>query len=163
MANWQRRYAEEVVDGLLRDETRPPGTAPTFQGKANEVVAMTLKTPSGGNTHRTGRAMAKASGLSLRTIQRIWANYKLRPHRVRTFKRSTDPNFAEPKSTMSSASTWIRRATRSCSPSTRRAMCGRPLRCKRKVILRDRLQPCVRPIDAVLMTAGLDEVRDRSP
>ena len=25
---WQRRYAEEGVDGLLRDKTRPPGTAP---------------------------------------------------------------------------------------------------------------------------------------
>ncbi len=38
--------------------------------------------------------MAKASGLSLRTIQQIWADHKLQPHRVRTFKRSTDPDFA---------------------------------------------------------------------
>src|SRR5437868_14369147 len=25
---WQRRYAEEGVEGLLHDKTRPPGTAP---------------------------------------------------------------------------------------------------------------------------------------
>ena len=91
---WQRRYAEEGVEGLLRDKTRPPGIAPTSQGKVHEVVAMTLKAPPGGVTHWTGRAMAKASGLSLRTIQRIWADHKLQPHRVRTFKRSTDPDFA---------------------------------------------------------------------
>ena len=38
--------------------------------------------------------MAKAMGLSLRTIQRIWAAHNLQPHRIRTFKRSTDPDFA---------------------------------------------------------------------
>ncbi len=38
--------------------------------------------------------MAKAMGLSLRTIQRIWAAHKLQPHRIRTFKRSNDPDFA---------------------------------------------------------------------
>ena len=37
--------------------------------------------------------MAKAMGLSLRTVQRIWQAHKLQPHRIRTFKRSTDPDF----------------------------------------------------------------------
>ena len=38
--------------------------------------------------------MAKAMTLSLRTVQRIWQAHKLQPHRIRTFKRSTDPDFA---------------------------------------------------------------------
>ena len=38
--------------------------------------------------------MAEAMGLSLRTGQRIWQAHKLQPHRIRTFKRSTDPDFA---------------------------------------------------------------------
>ena len=37
--------------------------------------------------------MAEAPGLSLRTVQRIWKAHKLQPHRLRTFKRSRDPNF----------------------------------------------------------------------
>ena len=37
--------------------------------------------------------MAKATGLSLRTVQRIWAAHQLQPHRLRTFKRSSDPEF----------------------------------------------------------------------
>ena len=58
------------------------------------VVERTLREPPGAVTHWTGRAMAKAMGLSLRTIQRIWAAHKLQPHRIRTFKRSNDPDFA---------------------------------------------------------------------
>ena len=49
------------------------------------VVERTLREPPGAVTHWTGRAMAKAMGLSLRTIQRIWAAHKLQPHRIRTF------------------------------------------------------------------------------
>ena len=33
-------------------------------------------------------------GLSLRTVQRIWCAHGLQPHRIRTFTRSTDPDFA---------------------------------------------------------------------
>ena len=39
--------------------------------------------------------MAKAVGLSLRTVQRIWEAHRLQPHRIRTFNRSNDPAFAE--------------------------------------------------------------------
>lgn len=91
---WQRRYAEKGLDGLLRDKTRPPGIPPVPQAKVHAVVERTLQTPPGAVTHWTGRAMARAMGLSLRTIQRIWAAHGLQPHRIRTFKRSTDPDFA---------------------------------------------------------------------
>src|SRR5918997_970267 len=37
--------------------------------------------------------MAEAVGVSLRSVQRIWAAHKLQPHRLRTFKRSRDPEF----------------------------------------------------------------------
>ena len=45
-------------------------------------------------TNWTGRAMAAQCGLSLTAVQRIWCSHHLQPHRVRTFKRSTDPHFA---------------------------------------------------------------------
>jgi hypothetical protein len=38
--------------------------------------------------------MAAASGISLRSVQRIWAAHGLQPHRVRRFKLSQDPAFA---------------------------------------------------------------------
>ena len=91
---WQQRFAEEGVEGLLRDKTRKPGKAPTPEAVVRRVVALTCNDPPGAATHWTGRAMAKASRLSLRTVQRIWAAHKLQPHRIRTFKRSSDPEFA---------------------------------------------------------------------
>ena len=57
------------------------------------VVALTRAEPPGEVTHRTGRAMAEAAGVSLRSVQRIWAAHKLQPHHIRTFKRSRDPEF----------------------------------------------------------------------
>src|SRR5436305_2153337 len=91
---WQRRYAEEGVEGLLHDKTRPPGTAPVPMTTVAKVLALTCAEPPGETTHWTGRAMAAAVGLSLRTIQRIWEAHRLQPHRLRTFKRSKDPAFA---------------------------------------------------------------------
>src|SRR3977135_1524796 len=55
---------------------------------------MTLADPPGARTHWSGRARAKAAGVSHRSVQRIWAAHGLRPHRVRTFKLSNDPKFA---------------------------------------------------------------------
>jgi Homeodomain-like domain len=90
---WQRRYAEAGVDGLLHDKTRKPGKAPLGDALTAKVVALTCAEPPGEATHWTGRMMAKAVGVSLRSVQRIWAAHKLQPHRLRTFKRSRDPDF----------------------------------------------------------------------
>ena len=38
--------------------------------------------------------MAKATGISLGSGQRIWSAHDLQPHRIRTFKCSYDPEFA---------------------------------------------------------------------
>jgi transposase len=90
---WQQRFAEQGVDGLLRDKTRRPGKAPIGADTVAQVVALTCGPPPGETTHWTGRAMAQATGLSLRSVQRIWQAHQLQPHRVRSFKRSRDPNF----------------------------------------------------------------------
>ena len=37
--------------------------------------------------------MAEAVGISLRSVQRIWAAHRLAPHRIRTFELSGDPAF----------------------------------------------------------------------
>ena len=91
---WQRRFAEEGVDGLLRDKTRPPGKPPLPAAIVARVLALTCAEPPGEVTHWTGRAMAKAVGISLRAVQRIWEAPRLQPHRIRSFKRSNDPAFA---------------------------------------------------------------------
>ena len=92
---WQRRYAEQGVDGLLRDKTRKPGKTPLPAKTVAKVLALPCSEPPGNATHWTGRAVAKAAGISLRAVQRIWEAHRLQPHRLRTFKKSNDPAFVE--------------------------------------------------------------------
>ena len=91
---WQARFMAEGVDGLTRDKTRKPGKQPLPATVVQRVVDLTLGPPPGDATHWTGRMLAKAAGVSLRSVQRILEAHRLAPHRVRTFKLSTDPKFA---------------------------------------------------------------------
>src|ERR1700739_3412064 len=91
---WQQRFAESGVEGLLRDKTGKPGKAPIAAETTAQVVALTCTKPPHQATHWTGRAMAKAIGISVGSVQRIWRGHNLQPHRLRTFKRSPDPGFA---------------------------------------------------------------------
>ena len=92
---WQRRFAEAGVEGLLKDKTRPPGKPPLPPETVAKVLALPCSEPPGEATHWTGRAVAKAVGVSLRAVQRLWQAHRLQPHRIRSFKKSNDPAFAE--------------------------------------------------------------------
>jgi transposase len=92
---WRQRFRDAGVAGLLRDAPRPgrqKGLAPTL---IQRVVDATLQTTPPDATHWSTRSMAKAQGLSRMTIQRIWRQHGLQPHRVETFKLSRDPRFVE--------------------------------------------------------------------
>ena len=91
---WQERFAAEGVEGLLRDKTRPSRITPFGPEVGERIVALTLAEPPGESTQWTGRAMAKATGVSLSYVQRTWRSHGLQPHRIQTFKLSNDPAFA---------------------------------------------------------------------
>ena len=60
---------------------------------AERVVALTLSDPPAEATHWVAAMMAKTTGISVSSVQRIWRAHGLRPHRVRQFKLSNDPDF----------------------------------------------------------------------
>ena len=90
---WQERFAQEGFDGLLRGRTRPSRIKPLGEDVAARIVALTLDPPPGETTHWTAALMAKAAGVSVSSVQRIWRAHGLQPHRVRQFKLSNDPQF----------------------------------------------------------------------
>ena len=92
---WQERFMREGVEGLLRDKTRPSRKPPLSQETMLRVIELTLGPPPGEATHWTSPAMAKAVGISVSSVQRIWRSHGLQPHRVRQFKLSKDPKFVE--------------------------------------------------------------------
>jgi len=92
---WQARFMAEGVEGLVRDKTRKPGKPPLPAATVQRVVDLALGPPPEEVTHWTGRMLAKAAGVSLRSVQRILEAHQLAPHCIRTFKLSNDPKFAE--------------------------------------------------------------------
>ena len=80
---------------LLRDKSRPPGTAPLEVDLVDRVVALTQEPPEQEATHWTVRAMAKAVGIAASSVVKIWHEHGLAPHRWRSFKLSNDKAFAE--------------------------------------------------------------------
>lgn len=92
VGKWRRRFAERRLDGLY-DEPRS-GTPRTVEdARIEAVIVTTLESAPANATHWSSRGMAKASGLSVSTVQRIWRAFGLQPHRIETFKLSTDPDF----------------------------------------------------------------------
>ena len=91
---WQERFAKEGFEGLLRDKTRPSRVKPLGAEVSERVVALTTTEPPAEVTHWTAAMMAKACGISVSSVQRIWRAHGLQPHRLRLFKLSNDPNFA---------------------------------------------------------------------
>jgi hypothetical protein len=91
---WRRkaRFMAEGLDGLLHEATRPAGKPP--REIIERAVEMTLADPPGETMHWTWRAIAKAAGISHRSVQRFWAAHGLKHHRVKTFKLSNNPKIA---------------------------------------------------------------------
>ena len=92
---WQERFMHEGIDGLIRDKTRPSRIPPLPTDTVDRVIALTNQAPPHEATHWTAPAMAKAVGISPSSVRRMWKGHGLQPHRVRAFKISNDPKFAD--------------------------------------------------------------------
>ena len=92
---WQERYLDEGVGGLLRDKTRPSRIAPLPADKKLAIIEKTATEKPANATHWSAARMAKAVGVSRRSVQRVWTGAGLKPHLTRAFKLSNDPQFAE--------------------------------------------------------------------
>jgi transposase len=94
VGKWRRRFVERGVDGLL-DEPRPGAPRTIDDAKVETVIVQTLESQPQGATHWSTRSMARHSGISTSSVGRIWRAFGLQPHRVETFKLSTDPLFVD--------------------------------------------------------------------
>lgn len=92
VGKWRRRFVERRVDGL-HDEPRSGAPRTIDDTRVEAVIVKTLESLPENATHWSSRGMAKASGLSVSTVQRVWRAFGLQPHRMETFKLSSDPIF----------------------------------------------------------------------
>jgi transposase len=92
VGKWRRRFVERRIDGL-HDEPRSGAPRTIDDVRIEAVIVKTLESLPADATHWSSRDMAKASGVSVSSVQRIWRAFGLQPHRMETFKLSTDPDF----------------------------------------------------------------------
>jgi transposase len=93
VCTWRARFVARRLDGLY-DEPRPGAARTITDEQVEAVIVRTLETPRGA-IHWSTPQMAKAMGMSRMAIGRIWHAFGLQPHRIETFKLSSDPLLLE--------------------------------------------------------------------
>ncbi|MEN8136781.1 MAG: IS630 family transposase [Thermodesulfobacteriota bacterium] len=91
---WRKRFKEQSLDGL-QDRPRSGQPRKLSEEKIKEVLQMTVERIPREATHWSVRLMAKAAGITNWQVQQIWKTAALKPHRLKTFKISNDPQFAD--------------------------------------------------------------------
>ena len=92
---WRRHFETDGIDGVgaVREGR---GRRPTItQDRIDQMISDTRNLTPPEATHWSIRSMAAHSGLSRSTVQKEWSARGLKPHLVKTFKVSTDPDFTE--------------------------------------------------------------------
>lgn len=90
---WSRRFELQGLEGL---KDRPGRGRKAWLGteKVRQVITRVTQPPKGKKKWST-RSMAAAVGVSHQSVHRIWKSNDLKPHLVRTFKISNDPQFEQ--------------------------------------------------------------------
>jgi transposase len=94
-ARWRNRFLEGGIAALEKDAPRPGRRRTITERQVKKVVKMTLHQKPANATHWSTRTMAAAAGISEASVRRIWHAHGLKPHLVKTFKLSRDPEFTE--------------------------------------------------------------------
>ncbi|PSQ92676.1 MAG: IS630 family transposase [Proteobacteria bacterium SW_6_67_9] len=92
VGKWRKRFEQAGIAGLT-DAPRSGRPRTIDDDKVGEVIDKTLQSKPDNATHWSTTLMANETGLSAMAISRIWRAFGLKPHRLETFKLSTDPHF----------------------------------------------------------------------
>ena len=91
---WHRRYRAEGLAGLM---DRPRSGRPTVLRRrtVERILFLTTERVPVEATHWSTRLMARYAGVTQWQVRQVWQAADVKPHRLKTFKLSRDPHFAE--------------------------------------------------------------------
>ena len=92
---WRKRFALLRLDGIRMDAPRAGRKQSLPPELMKRIVEATLHEKPAGETHWSTRSLARHLGVSHMTVQRVWNEHGLQPHRTRSFKLSRDRHFEE--------------------------------------------------------------------
>jgi transposase len=92
---WRNRFATDRLAGIEHDAPRG-GRRPAQRARFEaEIIRKTTQETPPNATQWSTRTLAKALGCDDTLVQRVWRDNGLKPHRIKSFKVSNDPKFAE--------------------------------------------------------------------
>ena len=89
------RFVAQGLDGMARDAPRSGRPPVILSPKIAQIVEKTTRETPPDATHWSTRTLAEIVDVSASSVGRIWRAHGLKPHRVKSFKLSNDPRFAE--------------------------------------------------------------------
>ncbi len=92
---WRTEFTENALAGWGKVKAGRGRKATITDEQVAEILRLTTQEKPQGHTHWSCRTMAARAGVSSASVQRIWHDLGLQPHRVDAFKVSNDPRFTE--------------------------------------------------------------------
>ncbi len=92
IARWKTRFQEDRLGGLDSRHVGRQAWVVTPKLEAR-VLNRTRQPPSDGSTHWSSRKLAKEFRISHVTVTQIWKRAGLKPHRIKRYMASNDPDF----------------------------------------------------------------------
>jgi transposase len=89
---WRQRFIRERLAGL-EDRPRPGKPRQYSDADRLRVIETACTQKPAAETHWSIRTLAQATGVGRDTVHQILHQANLKPHRLGTFSRSTDPDF----------------------------------------------------------------------
>jgi transposase len=93
VGQWRAAFARAGTPGLT-DKPRTGRPRTVGETTAQLIVAKALEAPPPGASRWSVRDLARSLGLPPTTVHRVLRAHRLKPHQVRTFKYSKDPQLA---------------------------------------------------------------------
>ena len=94
VSRYVRRFNDGGVEALLRDKSRKPGKEPLSEDVKNEITRVVCQEKPESATHWSTRELAVRFGIGHATVNNILRERGLKPHLVKHFQISCDPQFA---------------------------------------------------------------------
>lgn len=91
---WKSRFCEEGIAGL-EDKHRSGRPTVIDEKTVKKVLKLTTERVPRESTHWSVQLMAEYAGITTWQVRQIWEAADLKPHRIKTFKISNDPDFAD--------------------------------------------------------------------
>lgn len=92
VTRWKQRFLAERLAGLHARNRGRAAEVLTPRMEAR-ILSATREKPRDGSTHWSTRRLAKRLGVSHSLVHRVWARAGIKPHRMKRYMASDDPDF----------------------------------------------------------------------